>query len=663
MLVTTKNVESIKQTARAIKFGISAEDASHLMEVLSDIYKDTTLAVIREYTTNALDSHADAGQTRPVEISSPGPLDPNFSVEDFGVGLSIDDLENIYCKYGKSTKRTTNDQTGSIGIGAKAAIAYTGQFMVRARKDGRQVVGTVSCDENGNPVMDIMHESDTTEPNGVKITIPVHGGWREFSNKITNFTRYVPAGKLQVDGSLIDNSYDRVEHAPDIFTTTSGYNRIVVVMGGVGYPVDITKFSKLNSFGKEILFFVPMGSVHFTPSREDLNYTQHTIKTLNEYVDRFIDVVYANLQDKINLAPDYPSAIEIYHNNKRMLARLGSEDRELSYNGKPITAMYAKFSPSGLIYSWSSERMSHYGDSLYFESRIPHIVIKNFSNEKFTRTQARKLDAYMAAKHPSEPNKQAACVLSPHNDQLGFIENFFVNKLVIDWDEVKKFKYTTTGGKRIKRTVYPMFDGYGVSEMAIDESKPIYYGQRDDFGGRDTWTMRQICSPMHVKGHQIVFVPASQTQAFRNNYPSAKFFRRFYEEALDTFFAKVSATDKAVIEKAMSKIHNGDLINIEDIEDPRFAGYGGKQTLTDDQVALWKEYTDLQGYYRRTGSVWSRSNPVETRSFNHSDAEIKFDEYPLLNGVQMGYSGSRIEVRKAMTEYVNHIYNTQIKEG
>ena len=74
------------------------------------------MAVLREVTTNALDAHVAAGVTRPSR-STPTELAPVLTIKDYGVGLSVEDIRNIFSQYGASTKRETNDQVGSLGLG------------------------------------------------------------------------------------------------------------------------------------------------------------------------------------------------------------------------------------------------------------------------------------------------------------------------------------------------------------------------------------------------------------------------------------------------------------------------------------------------------------------------------------------------------------------
>src|SRR5271167_2884058 len=76
----------------------------HLMSLLTNAYTDPELAVVREYSTNARDSHIEAGQTRAIEVETPSALKPVLIIRDFGIGLSEQDIEEVYSLYGASTK-------------------------------------------------------------------------------------------------------------------------------------------------------------------------------------------------------------------------------------------------------------------------------------------------------------------------------------------------------------------------------------------------------------------------------------------------------------------------------------------------------------------------------------------------------------------------------
>jgi HSP90 family molecular chaperone len=153
--------------------GIDEEGMATVLSILSNMYSDSSLAVVREYSCNALDSQITAGNPEPILITAPTALNPMFTVQDFGLGLSHDEMLNVYAKYGASTKRGTNDQIGSFGIGAKSAFTIGTQFTVTAVKDGMKTVALFALNDEGAPTVNILVSDKTDEPNGVKVEIGV----------------------------------------------------------------------------------------------------------------------------------------------------------------------------------------------------------------------------------------------------------------------------------------------------------------------------------------------------------------------------------------------------------------------------------------------------------------------------------------------------------
>src|SRR6185437_4514816 len=138
---------------------VNQDSLAHIMSVLTNLYENPLLAIIREYSTNAWDSHVAAGQTRPIEVTTPNMLTSTLKIKDYGVGMDKEDIRNIYSQYGASTKRGTNEQTGMLGLGCKSALTYTGQFNIIAVKAGIKTSVVVSRSEDGYGVMEIVDES------------------------------------------------------------------------------------------------------------------------------------------------------------------------------------------------------------------------------------------------------------------------------------------------------------------------------------------------------------------------------------------------------------------------------------------------------------------------------------------------------------------------
>jgi len=77
-------------------FNIQA--SAKAFKILSDgLYTDKIQACIRELSCNAYDSHVAAGKADvPFKVHMPTILEPFFSVQDFGLGLSHDDIMHLY---------------------------------------------------------------------------------------------------------------------------------------------------------------------------------------------------------------------------------------------------------------------------------------------------------------------------------------------------------------------------------------------------------------------------------------------------------------------------------------------------------------------------------------------------------------------------------------
>ena len=106
------------------QFTITA--SGRAFKILSDgLYSDKIRAIIRELACNARDSHVAAGNTAPWDMHLPTYDENWFSIEDFGTGMSHEDVINVYSRYFASTKTASNDFVGQLGLGSKSPFSYT----------------------------------------------------------------------------------------------------------------------------------------------------------------------------------------------------------------------------------------------------------------------------------------------------------------------------------------------------------------------------------------------------------------------------------------------------------------------------------------------------------------------------------------------------------
>jgi HSP90 family molecular chaperone len=160
---------------------IDPQGMAHIMGVLTNLYSDAPLAVLREYATNARDAHQAARVTRPVEIGLPTALDPILRVRDFGAGLSEQDIMGVYARYGSSTKRGCDEQVGAFGLGSKSAFTLAQQFVVNSVHDGWRTTVLFALRADGVGSVSVLHRGRTADPSGVQVEIGLTQTGRDWS--------------------------------------------------------------------------------------------------------------------------------------------------------------------------------------------------------------------------------------------------------------------------------------------------------------------------------------------------------------------------------------------------------------------------------------------------------------------------------------------------
>ena len=130
MIITQEKSKQVVQSHDfdSVNCTIDAEDMRYVASLLRNNYSNPALAVVREISANALDANSEAKASRPIEMTIPSSLNPRFIVRDFGGGLSQEDIFGLYSKYGKSTKRSSNNYIGAFGIGKFAPLSYGSSF-------------------------------------------------------------------------------------------------------------------------------------------------------------------------------------------------------------------------------------------------------------------------------------------------------------------------------------------------------------------------------------------------------------------------------------------------------------------------------------------------------------------------------------------------------
>ena len=310
-MITTSTQTTLKQSDdfKSFQFGIKESGLSHIFNVLrNQLYSDKVLAVIREYSCNAVDAHVEIGKAEvPIKIVLPTQLTPEFKVRDYGRGLTEKEIAEIYAMYGESTKRGSNDQIGQLGLGCKSAFAYGDNFIINSFMDGTKTTYNAFIDPSDIGQISIMGREKTNEKSGVEIVIPVKSDdFQEFYDKaVTLFKHFkvVP----DVRGANRDNLKRELEKSKVVIEKDNW--RLVegdshAIMGNISYPLDSGALNigwqderaELLSSGVEIDFAI--GDLEISASREALQYTDRTKKAIIDILETILKALPDALGEK-----------------------------------------------------------------------------------------------------------------------------------------------------------------------------------------------------------------------------------------------------------------------------------------------------------------------------------------------------------------------------
>lgn len=303
----------------------SIEASAKAFFILSDgLYSNKILAVVRELSTNAYDSHVDAGKSDvPFDVHLPNRLEPTFYIRDYGTSMSHESCMQLYTTYFRSTRNNSNDAVGCLGLGSKAPFAYCDSFTVEAYLDGERRLYTAYKNEDGSPVFSLMDTSETTEPNGIKVSINVSeydvGRFNVEARKVYEFFKVRP--NFISEPIHYSTPEKIIEGNNWYFDGHSDDN--LIIMGQIAYPVDSnqiiiaddkasSKNSKFIDYSNGLRLFVNIGDVDITPSRESLSYSSQTKININNFISQILNDISVKIQNEIKEQPSLFKARKKY---------------------------------------------------------------------------------------------------------------------------------------------------------------------------------------------------------------------------------------------------------------------------------------------------------------------------------------------------------------
>jgi len=366
MIVTQSKANVITQGVQgAVSFGIKQDGLAHIFNVLrNQLYSNKTLAVLREYSCNAIDAHTEAGHSRPIEVTLPSRLSLELKIRDYGSGLSETDIQEIYAFYGESTKRKSNSLIGQLGLGSKSAFAYGDNFVINSFLDGIKTTYNAYIDPSQIGQIAKLASASTNEGNGVEIVIPIKPADCEtFVNVARSLFHHFKVKPIVKGVADFQYEEDKVLYSGKGWKMISGdrYSaKSLAIMGNIAYEVSASSLkldenTENDSTIERLLanctihLETEIGDLDIAASREGLQYTEKTIASLKARLLAMRDELVANVNTALKGANSLWSFKKMLGEMHDMtspyyvVCNAMKGKKSYDYNGKKITDFSVDF--------------------------------------------------------------------------------------------------------------------------------------------------------------------------------------------------------------------------------------------------------------------------------------------------------------------------------
>ena len=345
---------SVKSTGvlSTSKFHFGAGSEAHIFGLLrNSLYSDKPLALLREYWTNGRDAHVDAFVWDvPVDVALPTDIEPTLVIRDYGFGMSENAIRNTFAAYGASTKRSSNDTVGFMGIGSKSAHSYCDVFTVTSFYMGERTVYNCVIDESGIGDVDKVWVEPCGDETGIEIRIPVLlkdiPAFVRAATYLFTYATPSPNINIPITPKLLDKRANGFLVRRDDASLLPG--KWVAVMGSVPYNLDFSRMiDEMKEAGLEEAVAASEGGVYFdigevsvSASREELEYTTRTknavIANLKLLLEELVGDIDKVISDQLALPWAKRLATRTFHET----TKIGVSARYVDWN-KEVVEIYS----------------------------------------------------------------------------------------------------------------------------------------------------------------------------------------------------------------------------------------------------------------------------------------------------------------------------------
>lgn len=385
------------------RVGIDKANIDFITTLLtSNLYSKPFESFLRETIANAYDSHLEAGTDKNIILLFEGKDEYSYtvSIRDYGTGVSPERFEKIYRNIGSSTKRESNDFIGMFGIGRFSALSCADTANITSYYNGKKY--SYIMYKNGNSLnIDKLSEVEGDYPNGLEVSIQVkkdsYYDWYTAIDQLCLFDKLYIACKgeccWKLRNAVEDFNNREVRNYNNTFSTCNilHISKLYYRVGNILYEAD-DEHTYISTKG--LIINIPIGTVDITPSRENLQYTEFTNKTLKlkskeaqeelqrlatEYFNKgyTLNTFYVSIIDSYNFLIPKEDSSKFLPVDKRDVKL---ELNKATINGKEIPDGFIKFL-NHIKYNHIKKENIH--KTLNFKRRCFNVTISNLLSGNF----------------------------------------------------------------------------------------------------------------------------------------------------------------------------------------------------------------------------------------------------------------------------------------
>lgn len=378
ILTTDKTVVNNIGFEEESSFSINKEFLGKIFNVLSGFYGNVYESPLKEICNNAYDAELEAGR-----VPSPKIIykDGVVSVSDKGGGMSKEFMLTKYTQAGFSTKSDNNVYIGAFGLGRMSLFAYLkeineSQYTVETIVNGIKYYYVV-YKKDEIPCINLLHEEVTEEENGTTVSFSVPYYLKTtFESSIKNQLRFFD--NIQIEGLNVNLApFIKTKNYVVDFNNIS-YDTMKCVVGKNIY--EINKGVEVRS--SNILLYFDIGEVDLVENREQLKYTEKTLKAIREKY-KIVKEEMQNLYNEQN--KDVDSILKWYELKK-------SFNAYVNINGRDFNVSSFGISNSPSLKGYDESLLKHFHDFynsiciLFEKAEVRNVIYRNITLQKIVYT-------------------------------------------------------------------------------------------------------------------------------------------------------------------------------------------------------------------------------------------------------------------------------------